>query len=424
MNSPSLIQATQSTGAAELAEQFEAVRRQTESLCSPLEIEDYGLQPIPDVSPAKWHLAHTTWFFENFILAEARPGYERFHPMYAYLFNSYYNLAGKFHPRLSRGDISRPTVAEVYKFRGHVTQAVLDLLASADERQLQSLAPTIVLGMNHEQQHQELLVTDIKYSLSRNPMEPVYVAAAGAATGSGRPALQWRDFAGGVHQIGFEGEGFSFDNESPRHSVYMNDYRIASRPVSNGEFIEFIEDGSYGRPELWLSDGWDAVRANGWQAPLYWHKRDGDWYNFTLAGTRKVDENEPVCHVSYYEADAYAGWAGKRLPTEAEWEHAAAQMPVEGNFLESGRLQPAPMPGAGPRFYGDVWQWTQSAYLAYPGFRPLEGAIGEYNGKFMSGQMVLRGGSCATPRSHIRATYRNFFQPHHRWQFMGFRLAE
>jgi ergothioneine biosynthesis protein EgtB len=424
MNSPSLIQATQALSAAQLAEQFLAVRTQTEALCGPLEVEDYGLQPTPEVSPPKWHLAHTTWFFENFILAEARPDYERFHAMYAYLFNSYYNLAGKFHPRVSRGDLSRPTVAEVYRFRSHVTQAVLDLLASADQRQLEQLAPRVILGMNHEQQHQELLVTDIKYSLSRNPLEPVYTPRTEASASSTPPVLRWLEFAGGVHQIGFEREGFSFDNESPRHSVFMNDFRIASRPVTNGEYIDFIEDGSYSRPELWLSDGWDTLRANDWQAPLYWQKSSGDWYNFTLAGTRKVDANEPVCHVSFYEADAFARWAGKRLPSEEEWEHAASGLPVEGNFLESGRLHPAPLAGTGPHFYGDVWQWTQSAYLGYPGFKPLEGAIGEYNGKFMSGQMVLRGGSCATPRGHVRATYRNFFQPHHRWQFMGFRLAE
>ncbi len=424
MNSPSLIQATQTLDAAELARQFEAVRLQTEALCKPLEIEDYGLQPIPDVSPAKWHLAHTTWFFENFIVAEARPEYERFNAMYHYLYNSYYNLAGKFHPRVARGDISRPTVAEVYRFRQHVTQAVLDTLASASEEQLAVIAPTVVLGMHHEQQHQELLVTDVKYSLSRNPMEPVYFERALETPSPGTPAMHWLDFAGGVVEMGYDGDGFFFDNESPRHSVFLQDYRIAGRPVSNREYMQFIQDGGYGRSDLWLSDGWDAIRANAWQAPLYWQQNDGDWYNFTLAGTRKVDPNEPVCHVSYYEADAYARWAGKRLPTEVEWEHAAEHLPIEGNFVESGRLHPKPMTDAASQFFGDVWQWTGSAYLPYPGFMPLEGAIGEYNGKFMSGQMVLRGGSCATPISHIRPTYRNFFQPHHRWQFMGFRLTE
>jgi len=424
MNSSSLVKASHALDASDLAKHFEAVRLQTEALCRPLEIEDYGLQPIPDVSPAKWHLAHTTWFFENFVLAEARPDYERFHPLYHYLYNSYYNLAGKYHPRVARGDISRPTVAEVYQFRRYVTQAVLDLLGSSSEEVLAKIEPTIGLGINHEQQHQELLVTDIKYSLSRNPMEPVYFERASMLSSAEKPALNWLDFGGGLYEVGHEGNGFCFDNESPRHRVFLSDYRIAGRPVTNSEYIEFIEDGGYRRADLWLSDGWDAVRSNDWQAPLYWQQLDGDWYNFTLAGTRKVEPNAPVCHISYYEADAYARWTGKRLPTEAEWEHAAALLPVEGNFVESGLYHPAPLSDSTSQFYGDVWQWTGSAYLPYPGFKPLEGVIGEYNGKFMSGQMVLRGGSCATPRGHIRATYRNFFQLYQRWQFMGFRLAE
>jgi ergothioneine biosynthesis protein EgtB len=322
---------------------------------------------------------------------------------------------------VARGDLSRPTVAEVYRYRAQVTEAVLDLLSRAGPDEAAAIAATIVLGINHEQQHQELLLTDIKYSLSRNPLEPVYQERLDELARAA-PAPGWLSFEGGVQHIGHSGEGFCFDNELPRHPVYLNSYRITDRPVTNGEYEQFMQDGGYSRPDLWLSDGWDAVREHGWQAPLYWHHRDGDWYNFTLAGTRKVDPAEPVCHVSYYEADAYARWAGKRLPTEEEWEHAAESFDIEGNFVDSGRLHPAPISGG--TFYGDVWQWTQSAYLPYPGFKPLPGAVGEYNGKFMSGQMVLRGGSCATPKSHVRATYRNFFQPYHRWQFMGFRLAE
>jgi ergothioneine biosynthesis protein EgtB len=423
MNGPMLVQETQLSGLAQLARRFEETRGQTEALCAALETEDYGLQPVPDVSPAKWHLAHTTWFFENFLLASHRPGYQRFHPAFHYLFNSYYIQAGKFHPRVSRGDLSRPTVSEVYRYRRQVTDAVLDLLSGPGSGDAGSLADIVTLGINHEQQHQELLLTDIKYSLSLNPLEPVYQERAEPAQlATHAPGVTWRQFDAGVREVGHQGGGFCFDNELPRHPVYLGAFRIADRPVTNGEYLAFVEDGGYARPELWLSDGWDAVREHGWQGPLYWQRRDDGWCCFTLAGTRSLDGAEPVCHVSYYEADAFARWAGKRLPTEEEWEHAAALQPVRGNFLESGRLQPAPV--REPGFYGDVWQWTRSAYLPYPGFRPLPGAIGEYNGKFMSSQMVLRGGSCATPQSHIRASYRNFFQPYQRWQFMGIRLAE
>jgi len=426
MTSTILRQTHEPGSAAGLAERFAAVRVQTEAICAPLETEDYVLQPIIDVSPPKWHLAHTTWFYENFILGELNPDYEKFHPMYHYLFNSYYVQSGVFHPRVARGDLSRPTVREVYDFRRHVTDAVHEVLQSANSDALRRIEPVVTLGMNHEQQHQELLVTDIKYILSCNPLEPVYTPLDAASTNPQAAPLRWLEFEGGIYDIGYDGRGdFCFDNELPRHGQLLRDYRIASRPVSNGEYLAFIEDGAYERPELWLSDGWDAVRSKGWTAPLYWHKReDRAWFNYTLHGTKPVDLSEPVCHVSHYEADAYARWAGKRLPTEFEWEHAAASYPITGNFLESDRLHPAPMTSDAPQFYGDVWQWTQSAYLPYPGFEPLPGAVGEYNGKFMSGQMVLRGGSCATPESHIRASYRNFFQPMHRWQFMGFRLAE
>ena len=416
--------ATIGAGAANagaLAAAFASVRGQTEALCAPLETEDYVIQSMPDVSPPRWHLAHTSWFYEQFILGEHQPGYAPFHPQFAYLFNSYYNGAGQFHPRFQRGTITRPTVAEVYAYRRHVTDAMQALIERADGGLLERLSPLVTLGLNHEQQHQELLVTDIKHILWSNPIEVVYTPRHEALSGKAAP-IRWLTFRGGVVEIGATGDGFVFDNELPRHKLYLNDYRLADRLVTNGEYLAFMADGGYHKPELWLSDGWATVKEQGWEAPLYWEERDGDWWQFTLSGLRSVDPNEPVVHVSHYEADAYARWAGKRLPTEAEWEHAAESMPVSGNLAESGVYHP--VTETNPILYGNVWQWTGSAYLPYPGFEPLPGTVGEYNGKFMSGQMVLRGGSCATPTSHIRATYRNFFQPHHRWQFTGIRLAE
>jgi ergothioneine biosynthesis protein EgtB len=341
--------------------------------------------------------------------------------MYHYLFNSYYNGAGVFHPRLRRGMLSRPSVAEIYAFRAHVTEATARLIEGANAELLSHIGPVITLGINHEQQHQELLLTDIKHILWSNPLEPVYVERAEVASKS-RPA-GWLELDGGLVEIGSKGGAFAFDNELPRHKLYLEPYRIADRPVTNGEYLAFMADGGYSKPEIWLSDGWAIVRNENWEAPLYWEQRDREWWNFTLSGTRRVDPNEPVTHVSQYEADAYAHWAGKRLPTEAEWEHAAEAFQPEGNFVESGVYHPAATP-EGTHLYGDVWQWTQSAYTPYPGFQPLPGTVGEYNGKFMSAQNVLRGGSCATPLDHIRASYRNFFQPYHRWQFTGIRLAE
>jgi ergothioneine biosynthesis protein EgtB len=411
------------TDRASLIEAFREVRAQTEKLCQPLETEDYVIQSVADVSPPKWHLAHTSWFFEQFVLAEAQAAYQRFHPMYAYLFNSYYNLAGEYHPRVKRGVLSRPTVADVYKFRAHVTDRMTDLLDSVTDEELRRLEPTVTIGLNHEQQHQELLVTDIKHILWCNPLEPVYRPRDDTPAPEARP-MGWLELKGGLHEIGFANGSFSFDNELPRHRVYLNDFRIADRLVTNGEYLRFMQDGGYTRPDLWLSDGWYTVNEQRWDCPLYWEQRDGEWWNFSLAGMRKVDPNEPVCHISHFEADAYARWAGKRLPTEAEWELAAASQPIEGNFVDSERYHVAGLSNGSSQFFGDVWEWTQSAYLPYPGFQPLPGAVGEYNGKFMSGQMVLRGGSCATPASHIRPTYRNFFQPYQRWQFMGVRLAE
>jgi ergothioneine biosynthesis protein EgtB len=405
-----------------LAARYRATREETELLCEMLEVEDYGLQSMPDCSPPKWHLAHTTWFFETFVLAENEPGFRPHRPQYRYLFNSYYEAVGERWPRPARGLLSRPTVAEVYDYRRATDERVAALLASLDEQSLARLEPLVVLGLNHEQQHQELLLTDLKHAFGLNPLRPAYAPPAHAApTGTPSP-LKWEEFAEGVREVGHAGGGFAFDNESPRHRVFLHAFAVASRPATAGEFLAFIEDRGYERPEFWLSDGWAARQRAGWSAPLYWD-RDGDrWSAFTLRGVRPLDPAEPVCHVSYYEADAFARWAGARLPTEFEWETAAGQHALAGNLLDSRRYHPAPDSGGG-QWFGDVWEWTASPYAAYPGYRPAAGALGEYNGKFMCNQMVLRGGSCATPPGHVRATYRNFFPPDARWQFSGLRLA-
>jgi ergothioneine biosynthesis protein EgtB len=399
------------------------VRRTSLALCSPLGVEDHSLQPMPDASPAKWHLAHTTWFFETFLLTPSLPAYQRANPEFRSLFNSYYNAVGDRPLRSLRHVLSRPSLAEVHVFRQRVDEAMARLLSSDYSRELEDL---VLLGINHEQQHQELILTDVKNGLYANPLRPAYrQEGVTRANASGFQPLHWHHVEEGLYSVGFEGEDFSFDNETPRHEVYLNSYRIGSRLITNGEYIDFINDRGYSKPELWLSDGWDCVRANGWNAPLYWELRGGEWWHYTMDGMQPLDLNAPVCHVSYYEADAFAHWAGARLATELEWEVAAQTCPLEGNLLESGVLHPLPATAShGPKqMYGDVWEWTGSAYLGYPGFKPAAGAVGEYNGKFMCNQMVLRGGSCATPQSHIRATYRNFFPPHARWQFMGIRLA-
>jgi ergothioneine biosynthesis protein EgtB len=438
---------TSSRAGEQLARRYQEVRRFTEKLCEPLAVEDYVLQSMPDASPTKWHLAHTSWFFETFVLSPAMPEYHPFHPRFGYLFNSYYNAVGERHSRPLRGMLSRPTVEEIYCYRAHVDRHLLKLLSAGDGSRLARLAPLVELGLNHEQQHQELILTDIKHALSCNPLRPAYHEGRDQGSGvrgeEGGERRESRDrphpsslvphpwsltYPEGVRWIGHDGQGFAFDNETPRHRVFLEPFQLAAAPVTNGEFLAFIEDHGYARPELWLSDGWNAVNTRGWNAPLYWEKGDGRWWMMTLSGMRQVDDAEPVCHVSYYEADAYARWAGARLPGEAEWEVASAEAPIEGNFAESGRLHPAPAgcatsPDAPRHLFGDVWEWTSSAYSPYPGFRPLEGALGEYNGKFMCSQMVLRGGSCATPQSHIRPTYRNFFPPDARWQFTGLRLA-
>ncbi|MFN3653287.1 MAG: ergothioneine biosynthesis protein EgtB [Armatimonadota bacterium] len=405
-------------------ERYAAVRALSESLCEPLETEDYGLQAMPDASPPKWHLAHTTWFFETFLLRPYADGYTPFHPAFGFLFNSYYEALGARHPRPQRGLLSRPTVAEVYRYRAAVDERMLAFLERCPEPVWSETAPLLELGLNHEQQHQELLLTDTKYNLSVNPLRPAYRTIAPSPPSAAAP-VTWTAFEGGLREIGFGGGGFAFDNEGPRHRVYVPPFRLASRLVTNGEYLAFMADGGYRRPELWLSEGWRAVTERGWEAPLYWERAGGDWQAYTLDGVQPLRPEEPVCHVSFFEADAFARWAGRRLPTEAEWELAAEGEPVAGNLLETGRLHPAPATGEGlSQLYGDAWEWTASPYRPYPGFRPAPGAVGEYNGKFMCSQMVLRGGSCATPPGHIRPTYRNFFPPDARWQFSGLRLAE
>ena len=408
-----------------LAERYREVRSRTRALAACLTAEDCTVQSMPDASPVKWHLAHTTWFFETFVLAVHDPSWRPFHPGFRVLFNSYYNAVGAKHPRPERGLLTRPSLDDVVAYREHVDRAMERLLAKSSlGEEVRELA---LLGTHHEQQHQELILTDVKHLLSCNPLKPAYEKSWPLTPVHGREP-SWIAFDAGVREIGHEGGDFAFDNEGPRHKVWLDRFEIASHPVTHGDFARFIEDGGYRRPELWLSAGWDLVNATGWQAPLYWESRDGEWHTFTLHGVAPVEPHTPVCHVSFYEADAYARWAGARLPTEAEWEVAASHSPVEGNFLESGALHPlalreAPLRGGLAQAFGDVWEWTRSDYAPYPGFRAATGAVGEYNGKFMANQYVLRGGSCATPASHIRPTYRNFFPAEARWQFSGLRLA-
>ncbi len=413
------------------AEEFCRVRSQSLALCAPLTPEDMMVQSCADASPAKWHLAHTTWFFETFVLREFVPGYKPFHKDFIWLFNSYYNAVSEQPEKKLRASFSRPRAEEILAYRDHVDSAMEDFAGGEIP---ESARERIVLGLNHEQQHQELLITDIKHGFWSNPLHPAYVQGAEAIRSEGEAApVRWVEFAGGVAEIGYGGKEFCFDNETPRHKVYLEPCRLASRPVSCGEYLEFMEDGGYKRSELWLSEGWNTVGAEGWEAPLYWRRGENGWEIFTLRGFVPLKDlaATPVCHISYFEADAYAHWAGKALPTEAEWERAAAGASVSGNLLESEKLHPQapqrasnPEQGAVEQLYGDVWEWTVSAYLPYPGYKPLPGALGEYNGKFMCNQMVLRGGSVATPASHIRAAYRNFFAPATRWQFSGVRLAE
>ncbi len=428
-----------------LRDVFNTVRSQTIMLTNPLEIEDQVVQTCEQVSPTKWHLGHTSWFFETLILKPYHAGYRELDPRYAYIFNSYYQAIGPQFHRPHRGHLSRPTVSETHDYRLHVERAMMDFFATADAAAWNAAAPLIEIGLHHEQQHQELILTDIKEVLSRNPLMPApYAPGRGAAPPAATPPLSWIFHDGGAfdfgHDFGDGAAGFAFDNEGPRHQSLLAPFELASRPVTNGDYLEFIEDGGYRTPTLWLSDGWARVEQSGWQAPAYWYKRDGEWWHYTLYGPCPIDPAAPVSHVSYYEACAYAEWAGARLPTEFEWEHAARRVAIQGNLLDFPPSHQATGPFDAPRptaprpetladtpglhqMFGDVWEWTQSPYTPYRGFKPLSGALAEYNGKFMCNQYVLRGGSCATPRAHIRATYRNFFQPESRWQFSGFRLA-
>jgi ergothioneine biosynthesis protein EgtB len=419
------ITAERPTGAL-LAERYRAVREETVGLAEPLSIEDQVVQPCDEASPAKWHLGHTTWFFERFVLRARAAGYEPVDERYERLFNSYYQTIGPMHPRPERGTLSRPTVAQIHDYRSRIDEAVLRLLeARSDDPELNDL---VELGLNHEEQHQELLLTDAKQVLFANTLEVAYCATAVAPRASGTVPLEFRFEPAGFAEVGADAQGFAFDNERPRHREWLEAHLLANRLVTNGEYREFIRDGGYETPSLWLADGWTIVRRRDWNRPLCW-SQDLE-REYTLGGWRTLDLHAPVCHVSFYEAAAFAAWAGTRLPTEGEWENAAqAATPAEGNLRSTGWLHPAPAPG-GPRprrmlqLWGDVWEWCASAYRPYPRFRPLKGSLGEYNGKFMCNQWVARGGSCVTPPGHVRPSYRNFFYAHDRWQFLGIRLAK
>lgn len=413
-----------------LLDRYRAVRRRSQYLTRGLAPEDQVVQSMTDVSPTKWHLAHTSWFFETFLLAEHQEGYTLHDPDYPYLFNSYYVQAGERHCRDRRGYLSRPTVDQVWSYREAVDEAMEAFLGRDHPL---SVLELVELGLNHEQQHQELLLTDIKHVFSVNPLRPAYLELGSSSSeGPGAQALgepRWLEFPEGLRSIGWEGPGFAYDNETPRHRRFLESFALAHRPVTNGEFLEFMADGGYQRPELWMSEGWAALQEHSWSEPFYWEPRDDEWWTFTLRGMAKVRPTEPVCHVNWYEADAFARWAGARLPREDEWEVAAQGVPIQGNFVDSGRFHPEalvePEALSNPvKLFGNCWEWTSSPYSPYPGYQPAPGAVGEYNGKFMVNQFVLRGGSCATSQSHIRPSYRNFFHPDASWQFSGFRLAK
>ncbi|GAA4419618.1 ergothioneine biosynthesis protein EgtB [Bremerella cremea] len=413
--------------AAFLLPQYEAVRGFTHILCEPLEIEDYVVQSMPDASPIRWHLAHTTWFFETFILKRFARNFDSVNPMYEYLFNSYYNGIGEQFPRPQRGLLTRPTVAEIIDYRRQVDDRIEKLLLEAQGSEAAQIVSLVELGLHHEQQHQELMLTDLKHAFAQNPFYPVYQPRDRCREQQSTERPQsWHGFDGGIVEVGHATDRFAYDNELPRHEALIQSFEIAGRLVTNGEYLEFLEDNGYQRPELWLSMGWNQVQSDQWDSPLYWVHRNDAWHEFTLHGLVPLDRQVPVTHISYFEADAFARWRGERLPTEFEWETASQNVSGEGNFVESLKFHPiAADSDVGLRqMMGDAWEWTASPYVAYPGYRPAEGAIGEYNGKFMCNQYVLRGGSCATSQSHIRNTYRNFFPPEARWQFTGIRLAK
>ncbi|WP_280522702.1 ergothioneine biosynthesis protein EgtB [Marinococcus halophilus] len=416
-----MVQTKESATRADFTARFTALRKQTMKLTAPLYTEDFMIQAHPDVSPAKWHLAHTTWFFEQFILKPYDDNYEEFSKFSNGLYNSYYETQGKPFPKQYRGLISRPTTEDTMEYRRHVEEAMEHFLQKGPWNE--EIAELMETGLQHEQQHQELLVTDTKFNFSMNPLNPAYLENESFEEQGETSKLEWHAYEDELTTIGTDNLHFSFDNERPEHKFYLHAFSIASRPVTNEEYIRFIEDGGYEDPELWLSEGWGIVQEQDWKAPLYWQKQGGIWFYFTMNGLKEVRLHEPIAHISYYEADAYARWAGARLPTEQEWEYAFRGAEADGTFLESESYHPRPLQSS-PNAYGDVWEWTRSPYSPYPGNRPPEGAMGEYNAKFMSNQMVLRGGSCATPKSHIRSTYRNFFPPEKRWQFSGLRLAK
>jgi ergothioneine biosynthesis protein EgtB len=412
--------------ATNLTERYSQTRLFSEHLCEPLAIEDYVVQSMPDVSPTRWHLAHITWFFETFVLARWEADYRPFSADYQFLFNSYYNSVGEQFPRLRRGLLTRPTVAQVFEYRHAVDERMTRLFKCRGDDDSQEIVRVVELGINHEQQHQELMLTDIKHVLSCNPLWPAYRRLPDQIPATIARSSRWSAHRGGIVEIGHQGQSFAFDIEGPRHKVFLPPFELHDRLVTNGEFLEFVNDGGYRRPDLWLSLGWSTVRDQQWAAPHYWVELDGKWHEFSLGGLRPLRADEPVCHISYFEADAFARWSGARLPTEAEWEHAAAGVDLQGSFVESESYHPRAIDGdraSLAQMYGEVWQWTASPFTPYPGYAAPSGALGEYNGKFMCNQYVLRGGSCATPASHMRATYRNFFPPDARWQFSGIRLA-
>ena len=425
---PSRTEETNGTSKSALKRRYHRVRGFSGKLCETLEPEDYVIQTMPEASPTKWHLAHTSWFFETFVLKQFLPDYHSLHPQFGFLFNSYYNAVGPFYSRAQRGLLSRPTVKEVFHYRSDIDRLVSDLIESSDEQLLAKLEPILILGLHHEQQHQELMLTDLKNVFWQNPLRPIFRKREEVEIPSA-PSVELLKYKEGVYWVGHAGGEFSYDNEGPRHRTFVPAFGLASKLVTNADYLAFIEDGSYRRSELWLSLGWNAIKERGWESPLYWEKRDGKWFTMTLAGMTELVPEEPVCHVSLFEADAYARWCGARLPTEQEWETASSGLALEGNFVENERFHVAPLTSPVPagkpaQMFGDVWEWTRSSYSPYPGYSAAPGALGEYNGKFMCNQYVLRGGSCATSQSHIRRTYRNFFPPDARWQFTGIRLAK